>query len=518
MKMKKLITTFVILGALVVTGCQKYLDLDPLSKANGEQIWGTANGTRQLLAGTYSLFRRTLLTERPFYLYGDLPSQTVLIHNHWIANYAYEGNYVGSYLYDWWVDWTPYYKVITSANTLLNHIDDLADSDFNKDEDTGHKEKMQIKAEAHFLYAYTYFWLTRIYGDVPLVKESIESVDQALNAGSTVGKPQNSQQDILEYCLKHLDAAIVNLDYTSSTSEQYAVRADKAAALALKADVCLWLANCYKNDPAQYTALVQTADDCLATVIAESGRSLVDYSNASAVTGMFEGKSPEGIFELNVSIDQDETYWMSYSWSIHGRTWWSANYTNTSLTSNPESNLMVADAGLSQALYSERDIRRELFFENFGSSNKHTTLPPMLKKYASGQQEDPNNKGAYFANSNVLLMRLSGVYLLRAEALCKLGRTGNARTLLNEIRQRAGIGNFSGSDSELPKAIFEERARELVGEGHSAFDRIRNDYWTGCSWYSAERIQKKGQYWPVHTGLFSANRSLVQVPWWQGKI
>ena len=260
------------------------------------------------------------------------------------------------------------------------------------------------------------------------------------------------------------------------------------------------------------------ADDCLATVIAESGRSLVDYSDENAVTQMFEGRSSEGIFELNVSIDQSETYWMNYGWHIHARTWWSENYTNTSLTGSPQSNLMVADASLSQALYSERDIRRELFFENFGNSNTHTTQPPMLKKYSTGQQEDPNNKGAYFANSNVLLMRLTGIYLLRAEALYKLGRTGNARSLLNEIRNRAGIGNFNGSDADLLGAIFDERARELVGEGQIAFDRIRNDYWEGCSWYSTERISKKGQYWPVHTDLFSANRELVQIPYWQGQI
>ena len=145
MKINKLIIAFIMLGMFSFSGCQKYLDLDPLSKANGEQIWGTASGTRQLLAGTYSLFRRTLLTERPFYLYGDLPSQTVLVHNHWIPNYAYSGNYAGAYLYDWWVDWTPYYQIITTASTILNHIDDLSDTDFNEDTATGHEEKMQIK-------------------------------------------------------------------------------------------------------------------------------------------------------------------------------------------------------------------------------------------------------------------------------------------------------------------------------------------------------------------------------------
>lgn len=520
MKIRNIMKLWLVVIAIFSTSCQKYLDLDPLSQANGEQIWGTANGNRQLIAGTYSLFRRTLLSERPFYAYGDLPSQMVLKYNHWIPQQAVDGAFAGSYIYDdWkWSDWTPFYKIITTANTLLNHIEDVPDTDFNKDAETGHKEKKQIAGEAHFLCAYTYFWLVQIFGDVPLVKEAIESVDQALSDGSTIGKGQSPEKDVLEYCLKHLDAAIATLDYDVPGSDTWAVRADKGAAQALKAHVCLWLANSYKGTD-KYRELVQMADDNLAAVIANGNRSLVDYSDEAAVTQMFEGRSTEGIFELNVSISQNETYWMYYNWSIHSRSWWSENYTNSNLIAggkNPQSNLVVADANWSQSLYSEKDKRRELFFVNFGNANTNPTMPPMLRKYSTGQQADPANAGAYFANSNVMLLRLTGIYLLRAEALYKLGQSGNALSLLNEIRRRSGIGNYMGGD--VLAGIMEERGRELVGEGHSAFDRIRNDYWVGCEWYNAARGSKKGYYWPVNTSLFSANRDLVQVPYWQGKI
>ena len=515
MMIKKIIA--VALTITLFSGCQKYLDLDPLSKANGEKIWGTALGSRQLLAGNYSLLRRTLLTERPFYLYSDLPSGAVLVGNSWTREGLHtKGNFYGAYL-ESYSDWSPWFKIVTTSNTLLNHIDDVPAEDFNKDETTGLKEKMKIKGEAHFLYAYTYFWLTRIHGDVPLIKESIESVDQALSAGATIGSAQSPQKDVLEYCLKHINAAIVNLDYDAPTSDTWAVRADKAAALSLKADICLWLANHHKGE-GRYTELVEMADESLASVIAQGGRTLVDYNNPEAVNNMFEGQSSEGIFELNVSIEQNETYWMNYADGIHAVTWWTENYTHSSANRKPESNLIVPDAILAPALYPELDIRREIFIANFGNTNKDTKTPPMLRKYSTGIQEDPNNKGAFFANSNVMLMRLSGIILLRAEALCKLGRSGNARTLLNEIRNRSGIGNFMGSDGELLGGIFDERARELVGEGHSAFDRIRCEYWIGCEWYTAERIAKKGQYWPVNPALFSANRDLVQVPWWSGKV
>ena len=520
MKIKNTLKLALVALVIVATGCQKYLDLEPLGNANGSQIWGTASGNRQLLAGTYSLFRRTLLSERPFYAYGDMPSQMVLKCNHWIAQQIFDGKYNGSYLYDtWnWSDWTPFYQVITSANTLLNHIEDVPDEEFNKDAVEGNKEKKKIAAQAHFLTAYTYFWLVQIFGDVPLVKESIESVDQALQNGSTIGKAQSPERDVLEYCIKHLDAAIATLDYDSPGSDTWAVTADKGAAQALKAYVCLWLANSYKGTD-QYRELVQTADDCLAAVIANGNRSLVDYSNVDNVTSMFEGRSTEGIFELNVSITQNETYWMYYGWNVHARTWWSETYKHTGLTDqggSPQSNLMVPDASLSQTLYPEKDIRRTLFFENFGNSNTNPTQPPMLKKYSTGQKADPATPGAYYANSNVMLMRLSDIYLLRAEALYKLGQNANALNYLNQIRRRAGIGDYM--DGDLLKGIMEERARELVGEGHSAFDRIRNDYWTGCGWYSADRGNKKGYYWPVNSKMLSANRDLVQVAYWMGKV
>lgn len=518
MKIKNTLKIALLSVALMATetGCQKYLDLEPLSSANGEQIWGTATGCEQLLSGTYSLFRRTLLSERPFYVFSELPANTLLACNNSTIGAVVNGDFVGAYVWEWWDDWTPFYKVVTSANTLLNHIGDVEDTEFSRDAAEGHAKKMQITGQAHFLCAYAYFWLTRIYGDVPLVKEAIESVDQALESGSTIGKAQSTQAEVLEYCIKHLDAAIAKLEYDSYGSTTWAVTADKGSALGLKGHVCAFLAHCYKGT-ARETEMLQMAEDCLSKLMLEGGRELVDYSNEAAVTEMFNGKSPEGVFELNISIAQEETYWMGYDKTVHARTWWSQGYTNGNLIKYPETDLVVPDQILSANLYNESDIRRNVFYENFGNENKHKTLPPMLKKYSTGQQPDPDYSGVYLANSNVLLMRLTDIQLLRAEVLSKLGRFGQARILLNEIRNRAGIGDFSGGDGELASAIFDERVRELTGEGHAYFDRMRNDYWTGCAWINPDRLAKKGQYWPVYTYLISANRDLKQVPWWQGK-
>lgn len=512
------IKNIILLSLLFLTfGCTKYLELEPQSQANGEQIWTTANGNRQLLSGAYSSFRKTLLNDNPFYVYGDLPSDMVLKANEWNWLTVHEGNWQSSYTsyMDFTANWTPFYQVIATANTLLKHVDDIPAADFNKDEEEGAKEKKQIMAEANFLYAYSYFYLVRIWGDVPLVKEAFESVDQAMEDGTTTARKQSPVKDILTYVLKRLDAAIVNLEFNTQDDDNWAVRADKGAALALKGHICAWLANFYKGE-AEYNQLLQMSDECLETVITQGNRELVDYTDPAAVYAMFDGKGSEAIFELNISIDQNESFWLNNGGrQIHCKTYWREEFKNQVGVGS----LIVADADWSTQLYDKKDIRRSVFFENLGNGNKDAQQPPVLLKYSTGIRKDPYDAARYFANSNVPLMRLTDTYLLRAEVLCKLGRYGQARQILNSFRNRAEIGNFTGGNDELQVAIFEERARELVGEGHCAFDRIRNDYWEGCTWASKERLAKKGYYWPVDIpNLLSSNRALVQIPWWQGKI
>lgn len=400
--MKNTIKIVLLTFVICTCGCAKYLDLDPLNKANGEQIWGNPTGCRQLLSGTYGIFRKTLLTDRPFYVYGDLPAQTVLKPNDWAWRELTEGKFAGVFAEPswgkYWADWSPFYKVIDAANTLSEHVLDVQDKEFNKDETEGNKEKRSIKAQADFLYAYTNFYLTRIWGDVPLVKEAFESADQALQDGSTVGRKQSSEKDVLEYTLTRLEDAINNLDYNTPDAAGWAVTADKAAAEVLKAHICLWLANSYKGEAREHELFVM-AESALSSAIEHGNRSLADYSNAADVIRMFEGKSSEGIFELNISVEQSESFWMNDDNFniVHNHTYWRESFEGKS---SPQYTAVV-DKDWAPALYPADDLRRALFFESFGNENDDKKHPGVLKKYAAGMQEDPLNEGRFFAEANV---------------------------------------------------------------------------------------------------------------------
>ncbi|MBC7920186.1 MAG: RagB/SusD family nutrient uptake outer membrane protein [Ferruginibacter sp.] len=77
-----------------------------------------------------------------------------------------------------------------------------------------------------------------------------------------------------------------------------------------------------------------------------------------------------------------------------------------------------------------------------------------------------------------LMFRLAETHLIAAEALVKLGRTGEALPLINTLRRRAA---FPGKETAMEIAanqltmefIMEERERELLGEMHRWFDLKR---------------------------------------------
>jgi hypothetical protein len=508
-----------VLALFMSMSCSDFLNLEPLGNANGEQIWSTAQGCDQMLSGAYARLRKILIFDNPMYLYGDLPSNVLFTHNHWIPKAVVNGDYAGAYIDEFgWLNWSPYFEVITTVSTLLKHINDVPLSDFSGIESEAASKRNQLRGEAYFLYAFTYFYMVRIYGDLPLVKEAFESASQALEDGNTIPRRQSPEKEILEYLLENINAAIILLDFDKQGSETWAVRADKAGALTLKAHILMWLTRDLDKTSQAYTQYLTEAEKVLEVVINQSNRSLVDYGNAENVVNMFDGKSPEGIFELNVSVEQNESFYINYGeLSLHATTFRDVNRQN--LTESNMNSFMLPDASKALSLYPYNDKRRTLFFQNFGSAVKDYQAPPFLLKYAAHLVDDAASKEYYYTNSNVLIFRLSEVILLRAEALLKLGRYENARELLNITRERAGIGKCRSSNADLMKEIFEERARELAGEGHSAYDRIRNDYWDGHEFMTAERKAQKGYYWPVDMQrLISANRELVQVPFWTGKL
>ena len=91
------------------------------------------------------------------------------------------------------------------------------------------------------------------------------------------------------------------------------------------------------------------------------------------------------------------------------------------------------------------------------------------------RQIDYYGNNSITSNSgNQIVFRYAGALLLYAEALAALGTNDTkANELLNRIRHRAGASESFSSGKELQDAIFWERQRELIGEGHYYYDLVR---------------------------------------------
>jgi len=78
---------------------------------------------------------------------------------------------------------------------------------------------------------------------------------------------------------------------------------------------------------------------------------------------------------------------------------------------------------------------------------------------------------------NVIVLRLSEMYLIRAEANAKLAQNlSSVQDDINTIRNRADLGDTpAGSYPALLNAIEQERWVEFAFEGHRWFDLVRTD-------------------------------------------
>ena len=526
MTMKKII--LLLVAALVISSCSDLLDIEPVSINSGDSFWEEGEvAVQKALAGVYAKLRDPFADGR-WIIYGDVASEFSIRYNShtWYQFFpvtevdnANDRTYNHERLDDF-RNWSVYFKAVSSANILIKHTEEMALKEFGENESDASKIKNSYLGEAYFIRAFTYFYMVRIWGDVPIYKEAIESSSDLVNDnGETKDLATSPEIDVLNFIKEDLELAISYLDYDNYGSQTWAIKANKASALALRAHVNTWLAN---RDESNKTTLLNEAIESINAVENNGGYTLVDYNSEDAMKEMFLGQSSETIFEIHISSNDNESFRCSEGFFktmtlLPGLT----NYTYVFQLYNEDR----------YALYPPDD-KRKAFFHNwdFGKPRSENNSPgnapaewtgTTVSKYSfftRDDMEDPLVEDAFYVDASMPIFRLSGLKLLKAEALAKAGRPGDARIILNESRNRCGIGDFAGSDDELIVEIIKERARELVGEGHSNFDRIRNNYFSNMTSMDNARINGKGYYWPIAYKLTLTNKALKQLPYWKGKV
>jgi hypothetical protein len=476
-----------LLLVLTITSCSKFLDKEPYSTATDGGIWRTEDDANSAVAACYALLRMALNDGMAYYAYGDMPTDEF--------SSAYGG---GDYAYYYikngqWAQPIPaantyepvmklrryenFYRVIDQSNRCIKHIPSIATD-----------RQQEFMGEAYFNRAFSYFYMARVWGGVPLVLQAVEDV------ATTANVARATEKEILDQAIADAKQAIISLPWSNGVSSDKVVRANKGAAYALLAHIYAWQGDYAKCAP-------------IADSVISSG--FYSYVNRNNYLTIYDGKSSEGIFEIAQNASNEGA---SYN-SIAFYTLRSDKY----LSINTGNSFLPLNLTTLSALYSDTtDLRRNSAFAYLSSTD------PICIKYDNITYNGTGNTDP-LAFNNIIVFRLSDIVLLRAEALAATGDYGGARTLLDEIRALAGLSASEADDADLFENVIDERGRELFLEGHRFYDLVRLAKKTGKVEFgddkiSATQFQQGKYYWPLDPVLITANSLLVQTPYWKGKL
>ena len=505
------ITVFLLLViSCAFSSCK--LDVDDDEKLPGDKFWnpGSPANVEAYTLSIYQCFR-TATTSNGFFLYsGDLRCAP-------ITNLSSSNTYYGLLQNDMKLfkskadskeegtsssfgaiyNWTYMYRVVQSANILLEEIGNV--SGLTQEEVDGYK------AEGIYLRSLAYFFMVRIFGDVPYYTEAY--------AASPL--PRTPMLTVLKNCVADLQSLLDNdpneraLPWKKKNAK---LRANRGAVLMLMMHINMWLACFDEANALNYYSEVRRLAEMNGVWLREGA--YYSLQAMEQMSSVFQGNSEEGIFEIAQSITNGEVFDTDNMWT--------SNVVYKCLTKTAP--VMEYSKEFLKILYpkEETDKRKDFWFEGLQYANTGNILGTFeIVKMLNVDEYDskviPNS-------GNYVVFRLADAILLYAEALEKLGEQDKALEQLNRIRNRAGATPITMVEN-LNDAIYWERVRELIGEGQYFYDLVRTgklcdaNYTTftdgsGCRVKRADFLQGAWT-WPIYKGALENNSYISKNLYWE---
>jgi hypothetical protein len=154
------------------------------------------------------------------------------------------------------------------------------------------------------------------------------------------------------------------------------------------------------------------------------------------------------------------------------------------------------------------DAARNVKMTLNGKENLFRYIYPSLTKHKSGNYYVANASKMRNGNLNAtFVIRMPEMYLVAAEALIYQGKAGEALTLINKVRARAGANPLAGTPTI--RTILDERGRELCGEYCRFYDLKRTGMLKDAT-YLKETHPDLGQYFKPEYALRPIPQAFVQ--------
>ena len=395
--------------------------------------------------------------------------------------------------------WYPFYSAINYCNLVLQKAEGVIAVDPDYTPDDYNANKAQVLA----LRAFCYFYLMRVFHDIPVTPGAY------LNSSEDMNAPQYTPAEVLDMCINDLQEAskyaISGSTYGDWRDKGYL---NQDGINAILADIYLWRAS-VNRDVNDYQACVDYCDKIIAAKkLAHeqngggSGRRpgsddeikdyyLSNYSNMYRdLFGQTGQNAEESIFELQFNNSNaangglDQMYFRyrnnnsdSYGYLKMSSLYGVENIAGGGVWTN------VKDQRLFEYVYKatnksldQFDVRKFVATESAGTSNS---------------ADNSRDRRTTF-NQNWIVYRLTDVMLMKAEALVQIyilggkaegdTRCEDAFAICKFVNDRA-LSEANQADyplkynkDKMEELVLAERARELCFEGKRWFDLMRYNY------------------------------------------
>ncbi len=435
---KTTLIILVLLGSFAFNSCDKWLYLEPEDGIILQDFWKSKEDVHAAMMGCYaSLLGNSQGSgydiPQLLFLWGELRADMV-VQDRLNNDFRYVFN--GDILPDNKIcQWNAFYRTINYCNTVLHYAPEV-----QKIDPSFTLESMkQYEAEAYGLRALMYFYLVRIFDEVPI------KLTATTDDGQNFAIPKSSREKVFNQIRSDLYMAEKNAAFSYGDIASNKGRISVYTANAIQADMYLW---------------TEQYDSCLIACnkIINSGRYGLVAGDIEWFNNLYSnGNSIESILELQFSNSKLNPFYTLFK---------SRKYLKAS-AQGIEDNFPQDEFTLPE----DADIRAD--GASYKSSDNYTVW-----KYLGINRDDlraENESWAHF-----IVYRYADILLMKAEALAQLDRGQEALDILGVIRSRAQASKSSDmwggatDKASVTDFILSERTREFAYEGKRWFDLLRN--------------------------------------------
>lgn len=235
---KNILSIFSLCALMGLSGCNAFLELEPLDKVSPDQLLETEGGVKALLANIYTMIPMEDFNYRPHAGfnqrgYDGVNETTNLAFLTDEATRSDGGVGIGYEGFNYWP-----YGDIRQVNIFMQNVEKAKEAGTISVADAD-----RMTGEAHFARAYMYYGLVKRYGGVPLI-DKVQDDDYANGGPGAVAVPRSTELDTWKFVLNECTLAAATLPDATSGSDLY--RVTKWAAYALKSRVALHAASVAK--------------------------------------------------------------------------------------------------------------------------------------------------------------------------------------------------------------------------------------------------------------------------------